>query len=255
MAFQAWKPGRPLAPQPAEAGAAAVLELAVALGHAELAAAANERLAVVAFVPAGAGIQLSEQGTQAWLSLAVAAERGCQWLHGVWQYQKHLPKSAALLALYGAVKQHGSHAGGGGGGGVAAAAAARVAVPEADVKAPASGGAAAAAAAKAHGKLGEEPHAQGDAQPRRARISQPAAHSEQSTERYLVTSSVAAAAVAAAASALAGAVVAMVLVVMKGASHEQASLQMQLQMQLRQTALLTLCQLVGHTAHGCDLCR
>jgi len=135
--------------------------------------------------------------------------------------------------------------------GAAAAAAARVAVPGADVKEAASGEAEAAAAAEARGKQGEEPHAQGAGQPLRVGISQQAAHSEQSTERCLVTLSVVVAAVAAAVSALAGAVVAMVLVVMKEVNHGQASLQMLLKL----TALLTLWRLAGHTARGCDRCR
>jgi len=118
------------------------------------------------------------------------------------------------------------------------------------VKGAASGEAEAAVAAEARGKQGE-PHVQGGGQPLWVMISQPAAHSELSTERYLVTLSVAAAAAAAAVSALAGAVVAMVLVVMKEVNHGQASLQMLLKL----TALLTLWRLAGHTARGCDRCR
>jgi len=133
----------------------------------------------------------------------------------------------------------------------AAAAAAHVVVPVAGAKGAASGGAGAVVAAKAHGKQEVEHHAQGDGQPLWARISQPVAHSEQSTEKYLVTMSVAVAAAAAAGSALARAVAAMVQVVMKGASHGQVSLQML----LRQTALLTLWRPVGHTARGYDLCK
>jgi len=89
------------------------------------------------------------------------------------------------------------------------------------VKEVATGAAASVVAAKAHGKQAVEPLAQGDGRPLRAMISQQAAHSGLSHERYLVMLSVAGAVAAAAESALAGAVVAMVLVVMKVVSHGQ----------------------------------